>query len=120
MENHFETIVTVTVFALFYLIFAIRETALQRIDLYDLMMLSTVAIFPWMFVVFPSQAMFLTNFFGVKFPFVIMFGAILVAIFIFVNRLTVKLHQLQKLNRELVQEVGILKERLNVYPGATN
>lgn len=110
---------TVTVFASLYLIFAIRETSLHRLDLYDLMMLSTVAVIPWLFVIFPKQALYLTNFFGVKFPFVIMFGSILVSIFLFLNRLTVKLHELQKLNRELVQEMGILKERLNGYPEAS-
>jgi len=104
------TLIFVATFACWYLFFTARKTARQQLDLYDLVMLSMVAVIPALFVFFPDLAYNLANIAGVGFPFVIMFGALFAVLFIFVHRLTVKLHRLENDNRLLIQEVSLLKQ----------
>ena len=109
MQSSIQTIITVSLFALGYLFFTARATACNKLDIYDLIMLSTVAIVPSAFVLFPSAAEYLAHILGVLFPFVIMFGALFAILFIFVHRLTAKIHRLEHDNRLLIQEVSLLK-----------
>jgi hypothetical protein len=105
-----KTLIAVAIFAMGYLFFVIRKTARQDLDIYDLAMLSTVAIIPLLFIVLPQLAFLAASLVGVEFPFVIMFGMLLAILFIFVHRLTVKIHRLEADNRLLVQELSLLKE----------
>lgn len=112
-----QTITLVTVFAFCYLVFITRKTARQQLDLYDLVMLSTVAIVPGIFVAFPTIAFWLSNIAGVRFPFVVMFGILFGFLFVFVYRLTIKLHILEVDNRRLIQEISLLKETIEQPDG---
>jgi hypothetical protein len=107
-----QTLILVVVFAFGYMFFMIRKTARQQLDIYDLVMLSTVAIVPSIFVVFPDGVFWITKIVGVKFPFVVMFGMLFAILFVFVHRLTVKLHRLESDNRLLIQEIGLLKQTI--------
>ena len=107
-----QTITLVTVFAFCYLFFIAWKTARQQLDLYDLVMLSTVAIVPGIFVAFPTIAFWLSNIAGVRFPFVVMFGILFAFLFFFVYRLTIKLHILEVDNRRLIQEISLLKQTI--------
>lgn len=107
--RNWHTVVIVSVFALGYLYFTARKTARQQLDIYDLVMLSAVAIMPSAFVLFPEFAEYLSRLAGVGFPFVIMFGALFAILFIFVHRLTAKIHRLEHDNRLLIQELSLLK-----------
>lgn len=109
MHSNLNTIAIVSVFALGYLFFTARKTARQQLDIYDLVMLSAVAIIPSVFVLFPKFADYLARVAGVAFPFVIMFGALFAILFIFIHRLTVKIHRLEHDNRLLIQELSLLK-----------
>ena len=82
-------------------------------------MLSMVAVVPTIFVFWPNIAYWLADFVGVAFPFVIMFGALFLIVFLFVHRLTAKLHKLESDNRLLIQEVGILRMELGSRIGKT-
>lgn len=113
MHNNIETVLWITIFSVLYLSFTIRQTARRKIDFYDFIMLSTVAIFPWVLVSFPALGDYLTRISGVAFPFVIMFGGLFSIVFIFIHRLVGKVHMLENDNRILVQELSILKERLS-------
>ena len=73
-------------------------------------MLSTVAIFPLAAVVFPEIAIELAELAGVGFPFVVMFGVLFAILFIFIHRLTVKIHSLESDNRLLIQELSLFKQ----------
>ncbi|MBT8582105.1 DUF2304 family protein [Polynucleobacter paneuropaeus] len=106
------TAILVSIFAVFYLYFTIRETARRRLDLYDLIMLSTVAIIPCIFVLFPAFAERIAIISGVAFPFVVMFGLLLVILFLLIHRLTAKIHKLECSNRLLVQEISIIKSEI--------
>lgn len=105
------TMLIVILFALSYLFLLLKKTARQQLDIYDLIMLSTVSFIPMLFVLFPSFADWVAYFTGVAFPFVIMFGLLFAILFIFIHRLTLKLHRLELDNRLLIQEVSLLRQK---------
>jgi len=110
MTPSLHTILLIGVFAAWYLIFIARETARQRLDLYDFAMLSTVAVIPLGVVIFPQAAVRLAEIAGVGFPFVVMFGVLFAILFIFIHRLTVKIHRLENDNRLLIQELSLQRQ----------
>jgi Uncharacterized conserved protein (DUF2304). len=114
MMRNWHTMAIVVVFALSYLYFTARKTARLQIDIYDLVMLSAVAIIPSIFVLLPDLGEYLSRLSGVAFPFVIMFGALFAILFIFVHRLTAKVHRLENDNRALIQELSLLKAARSV------
>ena len=107
------TIVLIVLFAIGYMLFIIRKTARRQLDLYDLVMLSAVAIVPSSFVVFPPLAYWLAGIAGVEFPFVVLFGMLFAILFIFMHRLTLKIHQLESDTRLLVQELSLLRQAVD-------
>lgn len=112
MHSSLQTVVIVSIFALCYLYFTARETARQQLDIYDLIMLSAVAIIPSVFVLFPMFAEWIARASGVAFPFVVMFGLLFAILFTFIHRLTAKIHRLEHNNRLLIQEVSIMKSEI--------
>lgn len=106
------TYIVIGLFALAYLVFLARKTARQQLDLYDFVMLSTVAVVPASFVFQPGLAYWLAELAGVTFPFVIMFGALFLILFLFVYRMTAKMHRLERDNLLLIQEVSLLRMEL--------
>ncbi|MFH1800176.1 MAG: DUF2304 family protein [Candidatus Omnitrophota bacterium] len=108
-----KTIIAITLFACGYMFFIIRKTARGQLDLYDLIMLSAVAIIPSAFALFPKVGVFLATSTGVLFPFVVLFGILLVILFIFIHRLTVKIHRLESDSRLLLQELSLLKQTVD-------
>jgi len=105
-----KTIVLVLSFIGGYMFFIIRKTARGKLDLYDLIMLSTVAIIPGAFAIFPGFADWVADITGVGFPFVVMFGMLFAILFIFIHRLTVKIHRLESESCLLLQELSLLKQ----------
>ena len=103
------TLIAVGLFALAYLAFIARKTARQQLDLYDFVMLSSVAVVPAVFVFWPGVAYWLAEIAGVAFPFVIMFGALFLILFLLIYRMTVKMHRLERDNLLLIQEVSLLR-----------
>lgn len=106
------TLIAIGLFALAYLAFIARKTARQQLDLYDFAMLSTVAVVPAAFVFWPGLAYWLAETAGVAFPFVVMFGALFLILFLFVYRMTAKIHRLERDNLLLIQEVSLLRMEL--------
>ena len=106
-----KTVIFITIFANGYLFFIIRKTARRQLDIYDLVMLSTVAIIPIVFVAFPRFSYLLADVAGVGFPFVVMFGMLFAILFTFIHRLTVKIHCLELDSRMLIQELSLLRQK---------
>jgi len=104
-----KTIILIAIFTSGYLFYIIRKTARRQLDLYDLFMLSTVALIPVPFAVFPDFSSWITNLTGVAFPFVVMFGILMAVLFVFIPRLSVKIHRLESESRLLLQELSLLK-----------
>lgn len=111
-----QTVILVIVFSVGYLYFIVRKTARRQLDIYDLLMLSTVAVIPSAFVIFPELAHWIAGLAGVEFPFVVMFGILFAILFIFVHRITVKVHRLELDNRLLIQELSLLRESGSSLP----
>lgn len=107
------TLIAVGLFALVYLAFIARKTARQQLDLYDFVMLSMVAVVPAAFVYWPDLAYWLAQTAGVAFPFVIMFGTLFLILFLFVHRMTAKMHRLEHDNLLLIQEVSLLQMKVD-------
>ncbi|MEJ2125077.1 MAG: DUF2304 domain-containing protein [Alphaproteobacteria bacterium] len=108
-----QTIALISLFAALYLYWVFRKTIAMKLDLYDLIMLSMVAIVPLVFVTFPAIAMSVSSFTGVVFPFVVMFGGLFLVLFVFMHRMTARLHKIERQNCALVQEVGLLHLELD-------
>lgn len=106
------TYLLIALFAVAYLAFIASKTARQQLDLYDFVMLSMVAVVPAAFAFWPNITYWIANFAGVAFPFVIMFGALFLILFLFVHRLTVKVHKLERDNHLLIQEISLLRQEL--------
>jgi hypothetical protein len=103
-----QTVLLVSAFALGYVFLVLRNTLAGRCDLYDLMMLSMVAIFPAAFTLFPPLAVAIARLIGVSFPFIAMFGALFLVVFVFMHSMTARLHRLERQNTALVQELGLM------------
>jgi len=98
---------TLAIFCVFYIAFLVRQLYRRTIDLYDFLMLSMIAIIPAMFILMPPIAVAIGNMFDVAFPFVIMFAALLLVVFVIVHHVLVRLHSVEGKLRQLVQEVAL-------------
>lgn len=107
------TYLFVVLFSVVYLAFITVKTARQQLDLYDFLMLSMVAVVPAAFVLWPNIAGWVAEVAGVAFPFVVMFGSLFFILFLFMHRLTVKVHKLERDNRVLIQEAALLRQELD-------
>ncbi len=111
-----KAMLVVGVFAVAYIGYMIRKTARQELDFYDLLMLSMVAVIPVAFTFFPRFAFWVSSVAGVSFPFIVMFGLLLAVLFIFVNRLTAQMHRVRDENRNLIQEMSLLRLEMKRRP----
>ncbi|MDI6751267.1 MAG: DUF2304 family protein [bacterium] len=107
-----QTTIFILLFLVLYLFLIIRKAVKNDIDLYDLLLLSTVAIVPTIFVFFPKIAVVLAALIGVGYLFFVFFGLLFLIIFIYLYRLVLKSNRNHKMIVLLVQEISLLKERL--------
>lgn len=113
-NTNINTLLIISLFSLVYLVFVARKTARQQLDIYDFVMLSSVAVVPVIFAYLPDLSYWLAGLAGVGFPFVIMFGILFLILFLFINRIIVKTHQLERDNLLLIQEISLLRLELNL------
>jgi hypothetical protein len=102
------TVLIISAFAVVYMFVLLRKTLQGKIDLYDFLMLSMVAIIPAAFALFPRLTYWLTQLSGVGFPFVLMFGVLFLVVFVFMHNMTARLHKLERQNGALIQEQSLL------------
>ena len=112
-----QTLIATGVFTFGYLSFLFVKTASKKIDLYDFVMLSNLALTPCVFLFFPDFSHFIAKLFGVRFPFVILFGLLFFVVFILLNRILRSIHRLEAQNRRLTQELSVAEAKLNQVPG---
>jgi hypothetical protein len=113
------TVLVISAFAVVYMLILLRKTLQGRFDLYDFLMLSMVAIIPAGFALFPRLTYWLTQLSGVGFPFVVMFGALFLIVFIFMHNMTARLRKLERQNGMLIQEQGLLSLKLKTKENNT-
>ena len=92
------TVVIIAIFSFYYLFITAWQTAKQKLDIYDLFMLSMVAVIPLTFVLFPELTFSLTRMMGVTFPFILMFSILLITLFANIHQFSTKIHLLEKDN----------------------
>ncbi len=109
MQPNPQTVLVLVIFAIIYTYRVTFKTAKRKIDLYDFIMLSSVAVLPIVFVSYPKLAEGIAKIVGVTFPFLILFGVLFVILFLFIHRMTSQIHKLESENRLLIQEVSTLK-----------
>lgn len=108
-----ETLTFVLAFLVLYLFFLLKNTLRNKIDLFDLILLSTVALIPAGFVFFSDIAYKLADLIGVAFPFVLLFGSLFFLIFVCLYRLIKRINMLTYKNINLIQELSLLKNELD-------
>ncbi|MBF0289794.1 MAG: DUF2304 domain-containing protein [SAR324 cluster bacterium] len=107
-----QTIIFLSFFIVIYLFVLLRNTIKNTIDLYDFLLLSSVAIIPLFYILTPELVVFLARLTGVSFSFLLLFGSLFVVTFIYLYRLNIKLTAQQKKIILLTQEVGLLRQAL--------
>jgi hypothetical protein len=107
-----QTKVVLILFFLVYLGYLTRSAARNHIDIYDYFSLSCVALLPLGFGLLPSLVTVISHWMGVAFPFVVLFGALFVVNFIYLHQLLNKINRQIQFNKQLVQEISLLKSSL--------
>ena len=113
-----KTTIVVGAFVVAYVLHILRKTVRDGLDFYEFLLLSSVAIVPGVFTFFPRWTAALSAAIGVAFPFVVMFGSLLAITFVFLHRLTVQVHALERRSRRLVQENGLLRREIEEIRGS--
>lgn len=111
-ELNLNTQISIGLVCLGYLVYLVRSTSRNHIDIFDLILLTSVAIVPLIFTFFPSIGTLLTQITGVGFPFLLLFGGLFLIIFIHMNHLIIQLNRLRHQNRIMIQELGLLRLEL--------
>ncbi|MBM4140176.1 MAG: DUF2304 domain-containing protein [Nitrospira sp.] len=114
MEYHptIQTVIFVTIFLIVYLVALVKNTIKNSIDFYDLILLSSVAVIPSIFVFFPKLVVSLARIVGVEFPFLLLFGSLFFIVFVYLYRLVIKINQHHNRIILLIQEFSLLIEKL--------
>ncbi|MBI2515853.1 MAG: DUF2304 domain-containing protein [Opitutae bacterium] len=107
-----QTKIVLILFFLVYLSYLTRSAARNHIDIYDYFALSCVALLPLGFGLLPVPITVISHWMGVTFPFVVLFGALFVVIFVYLHRLLNQLNRQTQFNKQLVQEISLLKAAL--------
>jgi hypothetical protein len=106
------TVVFMTAFLVVYGAILLRNAVRNRMDLYDVMLLATVAIVPSCFVYFPGLVVWATRLVGVEFPFLLLFGGLFVVVFGYLHRLVLMANHQRRTVLVLTQELGLLRQQL--------
>lgn len=106
------TVAFASLFTVIYLGFLLKKTLHEKVDLYDFVLLSTVALCPSALLYFPELSLKVTHSLGVAFPFVLLFGFLFLIVFIFLNRFVAIGKSNERKITTLVQELAILKASL--------
>ncbi|MGE3974329.1 MAG: DUF2304 domain-containing protein [Bdellovibrionales bacterium] len=113
--RHFATpeikLVLIAFFAL-YFIFLIRRAQKDRLDLYDLVMLGSVATFPLIFVLFPAVSLKITEIIGVQLPFLWLFGTLHLISFVYLFSVASRIKKSENRLITLTQEMAMAETRL--------
>jgi hypothetical protein len=107
-----QTLVFMAVFVVLYLGLMLRNTVRRSLDLYDFLLLSSVAIVPASFVFFPALATRIATIVGVEFPLVVVFGTLFLITFVYLYRLVVKANGQGRALTALVQEAGLMRREI--------
>lgn len=105
------TIIFLVTFLILFLIYLLRMTIKNKLDLIDFLMLSTVAILPTAFAVFPGLVSQMAAWTGVAFPFLLLFGGLFFIVFLMLFNLIVQTKKLKDQSVLLGQEIALARQQ---------
>ena len=106
------TIIFITMFVLVYVTYLLAKIRKNHVDLYDFLFLILVSLLPAAFVYFPESVFWLTQFVGVKFPFIILFGLLIFCIFIQLHRVAIAIYKTKNNIVHLSQKLSFLEDEV--------
>ena len=101
----------VLVFGVAYTYHVLQKLRCRDVDLYDFMLLLSVAAIPLLFVGWPGFTVFVGEVFGVALPLTVMFGLLFVSVFVILHRSLSRIHRLETRIIALTQEVALMDDR---------
>lgn len=109
-----QTILFIAIFLVAYISYLLRSTLKQKIDFYDFLILTAVGVLPSIFAFFPQSTLQMTRFIGVRYPFVVLFGALFFVVFYYLFRLVIRINKLAQQERALAQELAFLRDKITL------
>lgn len=110
-----QSIVILAGFTSIYLTYILKKLLSAKIDLFDFLMLSTVSLLPSAFIFFPKLGYLLAVVTGISVPYILLFSALFLILFIICHQLIVTCHKLERENRLLIQEISLLKNHIDLH-----
>lgn len=105
------TIIFLVAFVVLFLGYLLRMAIKNKLDLLDFLMLSTVAILPTFFVVFPGFVSQISTWAGVAFPFLLLFGGLFLIVFLMLFNLIIQTKKLRDQSVSLAQEMALARKQ---------
>jgi hypothetical protein len=102
----------ILIFGLAYTYHVVQKLRCRDVDLYDFVLLLSVAAIPLLFVGWPRFTAFVGEVFGVALPLTVMFGLLFVSVFIILHRSLSRIHRLEMQVTALTQEVALVDDRV--------
>lgn len=112
----------ILVFGVAYTYHVVQKLRRREVDLYDFVLLLSVAAIPLLFAGWPSFTAFVGEMFGVALPLTVMFGLLFVSVFIILHRSLSRIHRLETRVVALTQELALVDDRVaneKARPGHT-
>lgn len=101
----------ILVFGVAYTYHVVQKLRCREVDLYDFVLLLSVAAIPLLFAGWPNFTAFVGEIFGVALPLTVMFGLLFVSVFIILHRSLSRIHRLETRVVALAQEIVLIDDR---------
>ena len=109
VEVNQSTQLFIAFFSLIVILFFLWELAMLKIELSDFLFLSSLSILPSIFGFFPIFTKNMASFLGIEFPFLLLFGSLVLILFMVVYRLIKKIRNLEKEFKTMLMDQSINK-----------
>jgi hypothetical protein len=102
----------ILVFGVAYTYHVVQKLRCREVDLYDFVLLLSVAAIPLLFTGWPNFTAFVGEVFGVALPLTVMFGLLFVSVFVILHRSLSRIHRLETRVIALTQEIALIDDRV--------
>ena len=109
LEVNQSTQLFIGTFAIVVIFFFLWELASLKIELSDFLFLSTLAVVPIIFGFFPGFSKKLASILGIEFPFILLFGTLILVLFLLFYRLIRKVRDIEREIKSILIEQSIQK-----------
>jgi hypothetical protein len=96
-----------------YLSYLVRLVRLSKINLVDFFFNLVICIIPPIYVTFYFQIEVILSDLGIQTPFLILFASFLVILFLYISRIAILLHNAEKRQTRIIEELALIGSELN-------